>query len=463
MKKLIKSMSYAFIAQIVALLVSVFASFFVSRFMSIKGFGYYQLFLFYSTFAGLFQFGVSEGVYLESGGKRYEDIDRGETKQLFLNALILETIVLIAGVPAAATVVKDDNKKVILVLLALYAVTYLFVMYFGMLLQAVNKTEQYSKAIIVGKVVTLALYVALVLMKNYDYLWYCITYLFGYMISGATVVIMCKDIIKEKIVLRPVISARKSTFSAGFSLLLSGLVSTFILSINRIYIEHFMGIETFGKVSMALNLVSFFLMFAIQIGMVMFPSVVLLNDKDKKRLYKKLDLFSAMLTPLVLLGYIPLKLILSVWIPQYSESIRWMLLFIPYLNYEIKTQVMYNTYLKALRKEKYLFAVNLGAFIFCAVVNYILMIRNGSLEMIFWVIDATMIIKSFVLSRGIEKIYDINLMVEMVAEAVLCCLCTFFVYNYTKIGTITVAIVTFTVLYLAVSKLNARYNSDTVK
>ena len=124
---------------------------------------------------------------------------------------------------------------------------------------------------------------------------------------------------------------------------------------------------------------------------------------------------------------------------------------------------MYNTYLKALRKEKYLFAVNLGAFIICAAVNYILMIRGGSLEMVFWIIDATMIIKSFVLSRGIEKVYDINLVIEMGTEAVLCCLCTYFVYNYTKISIIAVAIIAYTALYLAVSKLNAPTKRDTVK
>lgn len=456
MKKVFKSMSYAFIAQIISLLVSVFASFFVSKFMTISGFGYYQLFLFYSTYVGLLQFGVSEGVYLECGGKRYQELNYVELKQLFMNALIAETAVLLVGIPVAQAFEDDSNRKVIIILLAIYAITYLFVTYFGLLLQAVNKTEQYSLAIIIGKLLTLILFVALVFFEKFEYIWFCLSFLLGFMISGVYVTVRCHEIVMEKIKLKPVLYANRERIVAGESLLLSGLVSSFIIGINRIYIDHFKGIEVFGKVSMSLSLINFFILFAIQIGMVMFPNVVILNDGEKARVYKELDNYSTLLMPLILIGYIPLRWILSQWIPQYTESIQWMLLFLPYMYYEIKTQVMYNTYMKALRKERQLFKANLYSFVVCAAVNYILIRTLGNLEIVFWIIDFVMIIKSISLSRIIEKEYGMNFLPKLFIESILGCLSSFVIYHTEKSSAILFMALTFILVYLFFNKRSAK-------
>ena len=177
----------------------------------------------------------------------------------------------------------------------------------------------------------------------------------------------------------------KKIIIAGSSLLLSGLISSFIIGINRIYIEQYFGIEIFAKVSMALSLCNFVILFAIQVGMVMFPSVVVLQEDVKARLYEKLNDYTGLIAPVVFLGYVPLRIILSLWIPQYADSIRWMLLFVPYMVYEIKTQVMYNTYIKALRKEKLLFLVNLAALIACGLLNYVIIKITKDVVLLFWV------------------------------------------------------------------------------
>lgn len=447
-------MSYAVIAQAISLLVSVFMSFFVSKFMTVGGFGYYQLFLFYSTYVGLFQFGISEGVYLENGGKTYESLHYPELKQLFINSLITEAILLVIFCGGFFALTDDIGKKYIVLFIAAYAVAYLLVMYFGMLLQSVNKTERYSRSIIIGKLFTLVLFIALVAIKNYDYIWYCVIYLIGYILSGAIVAIDCKEIIAAKIKPAFVLLQRKKTIIAGSSLLLSGLISSFLIGVNRIYIEQFLGIEVFAKVSIALSLCNFVILFAIQVGMVMFPNVVLLNKEDKTSLYRRLNEYTCLLAPCVFVGYIPLKIILGMWIPQYTESIRWMLLFIPYMVYEIKTQIMYNTYLKALRKERTLFRVNLAALIVCAIVNFVVIKHFQQLEAAFWVIDIIMIVKSMILSRIIENEYGINLVFRMCLEAVFCCASAWIVYMSAGLINVGIVLVLYAVYFVITGKVS---------
>lgn len=452
MSKLIKSMSYAVVAQGVSLLVSIFMSFFVSRYMSIDGYGYYQLFLFYSTYVGLFQFGVSEGVYLENGGKKFSQLESPKLKQLFFNTFFVELIVLAVACSILGSLTSDNNKKYVILLIALYSVTYLFVMYFGMLLQAVNLTEKYSRSIIVGKLTTLLLFFGLVIMKNYDYYWYCIVFLAGYVLSGVIVTYDCRDILKERIKPEFILFKNKKIIIAGSSLLLSGLISSFIIGINRIYIEQFLGIEIFAKVSMALSLCNFVILFAIQVGMVMFPSVVVLQEDVKARLYEKLNDYTGLIAPVVFLGYVPLRIILSLWIPQYTDSIRWMLLFVPYMVYEIKTQVMYNTYIKALRKEKLLFLVNLAALIACGLLNYVIIKITKDVVLLFWVVDIVMIIKSFYLSKRIEKEYNLNMSVKLIAEAMCCCAASYLVYSHYGIGTTIIATAVYLLYFLIITR-----------
>lgn len=431
-RKLVKSMSYAFVAQVVSLLVSMFMSFFVSRFMLVSDYGYYQLFLFYSTYVSLLQFGASEGVYLENGGKRYDQLDYPMLKKLFLNVLAVDSMMLLVIGTLYTRLSGDIAKSFIIVLICLYAIANFFVTYFGMLLQTVNRTEDYSKAIIIGKLVTLVLFIALVTAGNYQHVWYCVIFLLGHILSGIIVTVECREIIGYRAKWEMVLVKQKRTLVAGMSLLLSGLVSAFIIGVSRIYIEWYLGIQSFAKVSMALSLINFFILFAIQVGIVVFPRLASADNAQKIQFYRLTDRYISFLMPLILVAYIPLRFILSNWIPQYRESISWMLLFLPYMVFEIRTQIIYNTYFKALRKERLLLLTNLVALAVSAIVNFILIHISDNLELLFYVINLVMIFKSLVLSRTIEREYDMPFTGRLLVESTLCCVSALICYKDTS-------------------------------
>ena len=63
--------------------------------------------------------------------------------------------------------------------------------------------------------------------------------------------------------------------------------------------------------------------------------------------------------PIILLLYVPMKALLSVWLPQYEDSFYFMGLLLPLCLYDGKMQMLYVTYMKVLRQEKALMAINL--------------------------------------------------------------------------------------------------------
>jgi hypothetical protein len=61
-----------------------------------------------------------------------------------------------------------------------------------------------------------------------------------------------------------------------------------------------------------------------------------------------------------LFGYYPLKLILTWWLPKYRDSLVYMTILFPMCFFESKVGLLINTYLKSMRKETLMFAINAG-------------------------------------------------------------------------------------------------------
>ena len=452
MKKFTKSVSVAFIAQIVSLLVSAFMSFFVSKFMTVEMYGYYQLFLFCTTYVGIFQLGISEGNYLENGGKLRSELDKGDLKNQFISMSIFQIIllgILFAGISLLET---NSNKVLVYSFAILYSIAHLWVMFFGLTLQAINETEKYSVATIVGKLITLVLFVAAVIMKKGSYVVYSLVYLLGYVITGVMVACYGKEILlcKEKFHFN--LREHKKTIIAGSSLLFATLISSFIVGINRIYIERFLGIEVFGRVSMSLSLCNFFILFAIQFGMVMFPNIINLPGEKQKTIYSILNTIMPYMAPALIIVYIPLGFLLEKWLPNYVDSIHWILIFLPYIVYEIKNQIIYYTYIKILRAERYMLRINIAAFVACAVINLILIMTTKNVELVFIVLNIVLIAKSFLLERKVSSSFGIGNQDLSIIEALICVTATFIAYHFSSPLLSLTAVLIYIILFVIQKK-----------
>lgn len=415
-KNLFKPISYAFVAQILSLLVSMFMTFFVSKYISISNYGYYQLFLFYSTYMPLLQFGLSEGVYLENGGRSYSSLDYDDLHLIFYNGL---SCIFIVGflLYLCSSIILTDITIVLLELL--FAIVNYIYTFFGLLLQASKRTTDFSFSVIVGKILTLLLFISFVFFKMESYIWYCGSFIIGHLLTSIIVTIKCKEIAIRKIGFKFVLFSKRKTVFSGLSLLVSGLASSFLLGINRIFIELYYGIDYFAKVSMALNLINIFIVFAIQFGMVLFPELAKLDINEQKTAYVRLCRYTTFLFPVLFLLYLPIKRFLPLWIPKYKDSINWMLLFIPYMVYEIKTQIVYNTFIKILRDEKKLLLVNLASLFASAITGYYILNNANIIEVLFIAINVIMISKSFFMSQIIEKKLSLKNGLGFICEAIL--------------------------------------------
>lgn len=362
LKKLITNLSFAFWAQGLSLGVSIILSFILPKFIGVSEFGYWQLFIFYTTYAGFFHLGLTDGIYLRTGGKKYNELNHSllgtEMKLLNLFQILLTFIISMLVIK-----IEDTPERCFVIIgFLIYMVIFNSVAYLGYIFQAVNRTKDYSKALIIEKTCCLLAVIVTILLQKADFKYYIIIYI----VCDGFALLYCiwkgKEIVFSTFQnLRKTLQDMKINITIGIKLLIANLASLLIIGFNRILIDYHWGIEEFGKFSMALSLTNFFLLFITQISMVLFPVLRQTDNNNIKKYYVNLRNILFVLLPMIFIAYFPLQIILKIWLPQYAESFQYLIFLLPICIYDGRMQMLCTTYFKVLRKEKFLLIVNIIA------------------------------------------------------------------------------------------------------
>ena len=208
----------------------------------------------------------------------------------------------------------------------------------------------------------------------------------------------------------------KNNILIGINLTISNIVSSLILGIGRAMVDGTEGIESFGLLSLSVTLTNFFLQFIAQASMVMFPAIRQLNEESMKRIYLKLRSGISYVLCFILVLYVPLKITLSWWLPQYTESLRYLAYLLPICIFDGKMQLLFNTFLKVLRKERAMLQINLIVLgistILCAIGAFIIKdIIAVSIAMLLAIVLRSIITNAY-LSKVMVTKFDKNLIWE---------------------------------------------------
>ena len=150
-----------------------------------------------------------------------------------------------------------------------------------------------------------------------------------------------------------------ANISCGAKLMFANISSSLIIGFVRVSIEQKWDVDTFGKVSLTMSVSNLLMVFIRAVALVMFPMLRRTDESKLSGIYSKMR--TCLMIPLLgmLVFYYPAKVILSAWLPQYADSLIYMALLFPMCVFESKMSMLIETYMKTLRKEKWLLMVNL--------------------------------------------------------------------------------------------------------
>lgn len=197
-KNIFMSFNFTIVANMFSLLSTGLITLIVPKIFNEVQYGYWQLYVFYSSYVGFFHLGLQDGIYLRYGGQQYSKLDKNLMhSQLFIlfgiqfvEAFIILYITLIFS--------SSTEKKIILVYFVAMMLLYLPNTHLLYILQMTMRIKEYCINIIVEKSIYLILVLGVVVLGKYQYQWLIsadILAKFGGLLYTCYV---CRDIVFQK-------------------------------------------------------------------------------------------------------------------------------------------------------------------------------------------------------------------------------------------------------------------------
>lgn len=356
---ILKNFSYTLSSNLISIVISALAVFIVPKMVGIEAYGYWQLFLFYSSYVGFLHFGWADGIYLLLGGKEYDSLDKKKLNSQFVLFFVSQVSLSFVISIIAASQLQDLDRQFVLFMTAAFMIIVNTRQMLQFILQATNRLYENALILIIDRSVYIVLVVGSLLLGNKDYQLLIILDLIGRFVSLVYTLYCTRDIITAGFAdLGESLKGIVEYIRVGSKLMFSTISGMLTVGIVRLSIEKTWNVETFGKVSLALSISNLLMIFINAMGIILFP---ILRRADRSILPKLYEAMRNILLALMfgyLLLYWPLRFVFLKWLPQYSESILYVAMLFPMCIYESETAMLNATYLKTLRKETALLTIN---------------------------------------------------------------------------------------------------------
>lgn len=359
LRLLIKNISYIVFSNLVSFLSAALVTFLAPKVLGVEEYGYFQLYLFYTSYIGCLHFGWADGILLRYGGKSYDSLNKSSFNGQFRLYCCMEGIIAIVLSALTLFFSYDYDKKIVLLCTCAALVLGLPCTFLQYILQATNRMRSYSLPLIIGRAVYVLLASIILGLNKESYLFIIIIDLFGRLLTLLMTGFECKEILRERSagIASSYIEA-KNNIHAGYSLVLASLANTMIIGIVQFFVENHWGIATFGKISLTISVSNILMVFIRAVSLGLFPMLKRIDYDKLLIIYKNLRTILMVVLLGMLMLFTPIKLFLSYWLPQYSDSLKYMALLFPMCIFESKLSMLTETYIKTLRKEKWLLYVN---------------------------------------------------------------------------------------------------------
>jgi len=417
-KEISMNVAYAMLAQVISLFLSILMSLFVPKILGVKEFGYWQLFIFYTSYSGMLPLGLYDGLYLRLGGKVYNRLNHEIIGTQFHMSVLLQAVIL-AVIASCGISLGDKNRGFVIVASCAMALISNIAGFVGLILQAVNKTKIYSMSVIINRITFIAILLMLLLNVEKNFSYYILGYIMAQCIATAYCIFKANKIIFSKNVFcRRIVKLYIGNMKIGWILTFANIASIFIIGIGRFFIDDEWGVETFGKVSFALTMTHFVLIFVNQVGLVLFPALRRCDTNEIQRFYRNSRKAMITFLPASFIMVYPLMWFINIWLPNYVESIPYFFLMIPLCIYDGQMQMIGYTMLKVLRKERILLYINLIAVcisgLLCIVSVYVFHNVTATIASV----SIAVIVRAIITDIYFAKLYSLRIYSSLLTEFV---------------------------------------------
>lgn len=354
-----KNLTLALIAQGVVFVVGIVKSLILPQVMPVADYSYWQQYLLYAGFVGVFALGFNDGVFLIYGGCAYESMPFRKLRTAFIFYCGMLTC-FAAAILIFSFFIADTSRRFLFAFVSVDALVLCVSGLFVYVLQITGQFKWYSICTIFDKLLFICFAFGGLIFSLGDFEIYvvadCATKV------GAMVLLVCRC---KKVVFGPRAPMREGFYEfahdakVGINLMFANFANMLVLNLGRFIVDWFGSLESYAFYSFGLSVTNIVLVFVSAVGTVLYPALKRVPQSELGSYYDRIDSKIFLVACAGLLMYFPTYLFLRSFYVAYAPMLSYLALLFVSAIFQAKMSVLVNTYYNALRMERRLFIVNM--------------------------------------------------------------------------------------------------------
>ena len=361
---------WVLLSQLLTLLLGSLKAFLIPGFLGIEDFAYWQIYVFYVAYVGLFTLGFNDGIYLRFGGKEYAALPLPEVRaSLRWYGVLLG--VLTALLLGACLQEGDPRKRMVLVFVVLNISIMGMQAVFSFALQATGRLQRYSLLNMVDKTLFIFCLLAAFAIGRQSFIYFVAVEFAAKVVALGMMFISCREL---------VIGASAGwksgwlefmkNVNAGSKLMFANLSGMFVLGAGRIVIEYFGNLESYAFYAFGVSMTNLVLVATTALSIVIYPTLKRLPVGSYGQYYNKSNRSLFLFNVLMLGAYFPIVGAMYVWLPAYLPAVPYLNMLFVVAALQSKMQLLNNSYYKVLRLEAAMLRANLASLAIVIILSF---------------------------------------------------------------------------------------------
>lgn len=351
----------------------------VPKYLSVEGYGYWQLFRLYATYVGILHLGFIDGILVRWAGKGLAQV--GNEIKIAFRFLILEQVLVIVPLSLLLYFLLQPPFQRIGLMVLVCAFILNLVTFFVFTVQAIRKFKMLTMVYAGRGLAALLLIIFFFTLGYLDYHYVILAFLIAFLLALFALVFWFRKYLwGGNSSASSLWTYGRKNINIGIFVLLGNFVVLLFLTIDRLMISSFFPIEQFATYAFALTVVMVAYTFIRAVSQVFFPYLSASVMELRTRAYQLAKPAIILAWAATLALYFPLTKLIAFYLPQYVTSLPIMQIILCTVGFGALIQILHVNYYKAYGEQQRYFLLGIAALALSVTLNLLAIKVWGTLE-----------------------------------------------------------------------------------
>ncbi|MGD0331016.1 MAG: hypothetical protein ABSA18_08370 [Dehalococcoidia bacterium] len=361
------------------LLFTFLQSLIIPKYLSVAGYGYWQLFNLYITYVGILHLGFLDGLLVHWAGKDLNQIG-GEIKPA-IRFLVLQQLAVIIPLGLVTYLLLQPPFQLIGLMVCIYAFIFNLATFFILTTQAIRQFRLLTVLNVGRGFAFLALVVLIFVSGHLEYQYVIIAALAAYLLFMVALAVSYRRYLQGNNSSAPSLASySKKNINIGIFILLGNFVFVIFWSLDRLLVNSSFTIEQFAVYAFALAMANIVFVFIRAIADVSFPHLSAAAPEQRTRAYQLGKRVLILCWAVSIDAYFPLAALIQFYLPHYTGSLPIVKIVLGTMGLSSLILILHVNYYRLYRKQRQYFGIGITALALAVLLVLIAIKVMGTLE-----------------------------------------------------------------------------------